>query len=648
MPPPLSSSMAQSPLDSPEPDIDPSSTALVFPNVSPALEADTLKSLRNVLGNPLAVWSSEEQRLGVLGAIDATRDMVVIAQTGSGKTMVPILASLMTKNTLTIVAIPLVSLLHDYRLRLEKMRIPFEIYTSTSSQVSTHIPLTLVSADLAVRKRFHQAVKIAHHSKPVGCFIFDEAQMSITDGDYRRPLRNIQEMRCVPAPLVLLTGTAPPLSESAMIKCFGLVQPYIVLRGPTDRPELQFNLDQKRDMPGILKRVLELIAKHKPAFQSRDRVLIFAQQLRTAEMLAAQLACDIYSGNKEVTADRNTVYDQWVAGTPQILVATSALYAGNHYPHIRLVIFAGTPTDMTGTTQGLTRAGRDGQLAHCYILPHKNAYPFLPKNGGMDITGATQIITVCNNMPIACLRFAFTKWNDGAGILCKDSNSDRPILCSSCLQLRGKPVDAWFTEPTSETIPESLRVRIVDQRDDSHSPADFDQAVEAAVEAYRERTVAVQDILDAFDKGYAIFNNLCTLCQTGTSWHPLNRCKKFRFHQVKKLRSDMGYFRVASDAEKEKWGSVCYRCHTPQLPGDVLHSEYADSCEHPDFMMGLALFIDSNKELKEEASNALGFPKDCFATWLGQHTECSLTDPNGQRFVFNFCKLIVWYLQNKV
>ncbi|KAJ3871836.1 hypothetical protein F5051DRAFT_306103, partial [Lentinula edodes] len=210
-----------------------------FPNVSADTEAAALSILGQLLHIASPTWTCDEQRAGIMGAIDGSYDMIVIARTGSGKTMIPIIASLAAPHKIIIVAIPLRSLIHDYQRRLAQWQVPYQLVTSDSSEILPHSSLVLVSADFAVHPSFRASVKHAHQSKPVGAFVFDEGQLVVTDSDFRDKLRNAMEIRCVNAPVIVATGTAPPIAVPIIAERFGLVEPYLVVRGPTDRPEIK-------------------------------------------------------------------------------------------------------------------------------------------------------------------------------------------------------------------------------------------------------------------------------------------------------------------------------------------------------------------------------------------------------------------------
>ncbi|KAJ3764874.1 P-loop containing nucleoside triphosphate hydrolase protein [Lentinula raphanica] len=560
--------------------------------------------------------------------------------------MIPILASLIDPTNWTIVAIPLVSLLHDYERRLSNLHIPYLHFTNGTLNPYTTPPLILVSSDLAVRQPFRTAIKTLHAIKHVGRFVYDEGQLAVTDSDYRNPLRDAQEFRCVDAPLIIMTGTAPPLSVPIMAERFGLVAPYLIARGCTDRPELCLILEKQRTPTEIASRTVELVEQVSSTIADHERIMIFVPTIAAGVNIATLFKTILYSGDKEVTSDRDSIYDAWIAGTTKIIVGTSALYAGNDYPHVRTIIFAGTPGDMTGTFQGITRAGRDHILSHCYILPTKNAKPKFRSYGIPDYAGNGKIVALCNPLPIQCLRFQFTQWCDNAGVLCKDSGNGTGAKCSSCLAQEGKPIPPWIRPPVSQTIPTAERLQVIGGTAIT-CRSDFGAAVNTSEEYRQKRTAWIQPIVDTFQFGFDLFKGLCSLCND--PWHPIEQCPKTGKLTVKLIRRNLKSYPFPNKDDKKNWGSICYHCHLPQLPGDMVHEEFSKErglCEHPDFMLGLWLRMNKDQEILNRAYKEVGLVRDEEWVWLVARPLPSPEDPSLPKYVSNFVRLVIWYIDN--
>ena len=72
-----------------------------------------LAVLRKLLGLSGCNWTSSEQYEAVKCAIEGNSDLLVVLPTGSGKSLIPMVAATVTKKTF-IVVVSLISLLEDW------------------------------------------------------------------------------------------------------------------------------------------------------------------------------------------------------------------------------------------------------------------------------------------------------------------------------------------------------------------------------------------------------------------------------------------------------------------------------------------------------------------------------------------------------
>lgn len=284
--------------------------APILATPTPDLEVDSeplaLATLRKTLGNYEANWTSGEQRDGVLAVVNADTDVLAVLATGAGKTMLVILPALMEVHQITVLVLPLKSLLMDYQRKLQAMKIPFQVYTPSTPATGQH-NLVLATVESARTPGFKQNLGQVNQSIPVRRIIFDEAQYALTSEDFRESLRDLQELRFLPVPMVLLSGTVPPTSEPALVKAFGLDANYTCIRTRTDRPELAYHLCQPvksdRDM---LFQVDSIISLHTPDLEKQDRILIFVPFKAVGDEMARHLKVEFYHGNRE-TSDEDKV-----------------------------------------------------------------------------------------------------------------------------------------------------------------------------------------------------------------------------------------------------------------------------------------------------------------------------------------------------
>ncbi|KAJ3965069.1 hypothetical protein EV361DRAFT_955357 [Lentinula raphanica] len=110
---------------------------------------------------------------------------------------------------------------------------------------------------------------------------------------------------------------------------------------------------------------------------------------------------------------------------------------------------------------------------------------------------------------------------------------------------------------------------------------------------------------------------------------------------------NLKHYPFPSKEEKKNWGSICFHCHLPQLPGDLVHEEFSKErnlCEHLDFMLGLWLHINADKALMQRVYKEVGLTQGNEWTWLVARPLATPEDPARPRFVSNFVRLVTWYL----
>ena len=320
-------------------------------NNTAQLEASAKEVLRKVLCNRQAEWTCEEQKKAVLEVLELKHDVLVILRTGAGKTMLPIIASQLEKDNVTVVVLPLKSLISDYCRRLKDMGIRYELFQGQQTkQLTGAHRLILVSADMAKQTHWKQCLTQLHECRPVTRLFFDEGHFAATGSNFRSALRDLYELRAFPMQLVVLSATIPPPLEDSIRDAFGMEPDTVVIRSHSDRPELEYKLEpRERSGQEVTERVDSIIAKHRPGLEKKDRVLVFVPYINEGIQIANRLGCSFYSGGRTTNdLERQQMFQRWIDGLDPVMVCTSAFGAGNDYPHVRLVIHAGSPLDMLG------------------------------------------------------------------------------------------------------------------------------------------------------------------------------------------------------------------------------------------------------------------------------------------------------------
>ncbi|KAJ3539138.1 hypothetical protein NMY22_g4870 [Coprinellus aureogranulatus] len=96
-----------------------------------ATRKDMLGQLRQLVG-PQAVWKSKEQKEAVHHLLSLNQDVIVALPTGIGKSVIALLPS-QVENAVTVIVVPLVALMQDWKRRLNAFGIAYEHFEGTTT-----------------------------------------------------------------------------------------------------------------------------------------------------------------------------------------------------------------------------------------------------------------------------------------------------------------------------------------------------------------------------------------------------------------------------------------------------------------------------------------------------------------------------------
>ena len=529
-----------------------------------------LHKIRILTGNPTATWTCKEQQLAMQAVLNLTSDVLALMRTGSGKTMLGVVPSLVEKNKITGVVLPLKSLMADYIRKLDDMRVPYEVFNSSSTKISGTKNLVLVSVDMAQSSKWRQALAEVNERVTVARLVVDEGQLALTAEEYRDALKDPYELRQFPMQFVILSGSLQLISESTLLDSFGMAQSTTIIQTDTVCPELQYILEkQQHSSKDIARRTWQIINHHKAQMQPRDRVLVFVPYIQEGKNLAQILGCKFYNGGEETTdEERQSAYNTWIQGTDKIMVCTAAFGAGNDYPHVRLVIHAGTPKEMIGCIQEKSRAGRDGQHAQCYFLPKSpGKLPEIPSDK-IDHQGKTAIHQWLFPTTSICLRFGLTLFCDGKGISCHDNDS-----CQKCSVCQPSILNDC---PSSSPSIQSLKWPAEDH---------IDKAYHISRKRKIEKDAQALNYVDNMKHSLDFFQDICSYCKVhgqDVAKHTILQCPLLLAHDGQS-GSYVNWRRTIKYHGHHK--KICYLCHVPQCH-DKLHGLFIkgshQGCLYPD------------------------------------------------------------------
>lgn len=308
-----------------------------------------------------------------------------ILPTSGGKSICFQLPALLKERGIAIVITPLISLMHDQVRELKEKGLPAEYVSSTldfetqqrilNQASSGQLRLLYVSPELFTNPSF---VGRFDQANPINMVIFDEAHCLSQWGHDFRPqylnaIKMLQKIKSVYAqrgypPVQSVAVTASATYDVAANICELLdIEPVNVVRGSLLRGNISVNIQQVTNASKRDDALIKLANKHRG-----EPTLIYANSRKKVEELASLLKlvglnAAPYHANipKDIRSQRQ---HDFLTNQVDILCATTAFGMGVNKPDIRVVINYEAPRTIEDYYQMFGRAGRDGNLAHAYLL----------------------------------------------------------------------------------------------------------------------------------------------------------------------------------------------------------------------------------------------------------------------------------------
>lgn len=325
----------------------------------------------------LGVPEPHEAQLAAVRSLLAGRDVLLVAPTGSGKSLVYQLAAL-ASDALCVVVTPLLSLAADQVRGLAEQAGEGVAARWTSGEGAAEreavagavragtLRLLLTSPE----QLEGGALRDLLDEHPPALLAVDEAHCVSTWGSDFRPayagLGSVRETWGRP-PTVAVTATASSSVRKDVRRVLDLHDCDEQVLG-FERPSLALGVVRLHDDSDRAGLVRERVA----ALRADGMGLVYARTRRWVEVLAAALAEDglrapaYHAGLPRRV--RDAVHEQFHRGEVDVVVATSAFGMGVHQPEVRWVLHAQAPESLDVYYQESGRAGRDGGPARAELL----------------------------------------------------------------------------------------------------------------------------------------------------------------------------------------------------------------------------------------------------------------------------------------
>jgi ATP-dependent DNA helicase RecQ len=309
----------------------------------------------------------------VRAALDG-RDTLALMPTGSGKSLTYQLAAMLRPEP-TLVLSPLIALMKDQVDKLPPQLAETATFVNSSlAAEETASRLAAVAAGrtrllYAAPERLRQSAFVETlRAIRVGLVVVDEVHcVSMWGHDFRPDYLHIRRaLSALGGPALLgMTATATPATADEISGALG--RELEVVRTSVVRPNLRYDVQEAANAEERLRILVERLGglHGSPA-------IVYARSRRSTETLARVLSshgfrAHAYHAGLEAE-ERTRVQDAFVAGTTQVVTATTAFGMGIDKPDVRLVALVNHPDSLESYVQMVGRAGRDGEPSDTLLL----------------------------------------------------------------------------------------------------------------------------------------------------------------------------------------------------------------------------------------------------------------------------------------
>ena len=301
----------------------------------------------------------------------AGRDVFVLMPTGGGKSLCFQLPAL-TRNGLTIVVSPLISLMKDQVDALQTSGIP-----------ATYLNSTLDREEAKARWRGlhrgeYRMLYVAPERLMLDTFLeralnWNIAQLAIDEAhcisewghDFRPEYRELKKLRkhLPDVPIMALTATATERVRGDIVKELKLRDPRCYVAS-FNRPNLTYRVVPKT---GPYDQLLAFIRS-----RPNDSGIVYCASRKSTESLARDLNEDDVSTKPYhaglTTSERTKHQEAFLRDDVRVVTATIAFGMGINKPNVRFVVHYDLPKNLESYYQETGRAGRDGLPSECVLL----------------------------------------------------------------------------------------------------------------------------------------------------------------------------------------------------------------------------------------------------------------------------------------
>jgi ATP-dependent DNA helicase RecQ len=299
------------------------------------------------------------------------RDVLVLMPTGGGKSLCFQLPAL-TRDGLTIVVSPLISLMKDQVDALQTSGIPATYLNSTLDRQGA------VARWRGLHRGEYRMLYVAPERLMLDTFLeravnWNIAQFAIDEAhcisewghDFRPEYRELKKLRThfPDVPVMALTATATERVRADIVKQLKLREPRCYVAS-FNRPNLAYRVVPKT---APYEQLLQFIRS-----RPNESGIVYCASRKSADSLARNLSEDGISAKPYhaglTSAERTKNQEAFLRDDVRVVTATIAFGMGINKPNVRFVVHYDLPKNLESYYQETGRAGRDGLPSECVLL----------------------------------------------------------------------------------------------------------------------------------------------------------------------------------------------------------------------------------------------------------------------------------------
>ena len=305
----------------------------------------------------------------------AKEDLLVILPTGSGKSLIYQLPTLLMDGV-TVVISPLIALMQDQVTNLKVNGIKSGMINSQNSSEENYAIYNLAMQKkikflyIAPERMANESFQLMLKKLDINFFVVDEAHcVSEWGHEFRDDYRKLSHLKDIfpNTPIAAFTATATDEVKNDILHTLKIPQSSL-LKSKIQRDNLYIEA-QKRVGNGK-KQIVNFLKKH-----PNECGIVYCFSRKECESLSEYLNSEGFNTLAYhaglPTSKREDIFNKFKDESVKIIVATIAFGMGIDKSNIRFVLHTSMPKTLENYTQEIGRAGRDGLKSYAMLLYSK-------------------------------------------------------------------------------------------------------------------------------------------------------------------------------------------------------------------------------------------------------------------------------------